>query len=211
MAFTTPRSYKTHSSVTVTSQPGPDWIQAQTVQAESLAQCCSGYWSSPPALRCYIYSRVTLGDMDTCSLAKTGTKQVAVASNETWSFIKINQLTTHDSSQSVYTFLCVLSIDFKAPLFEDYGPLKSKCPCLTYLKWLSLFTSWVRPHFNISEHCPGRHKPNEKARASRERGERKRGRKEREICCAVSVSECTEACTRVHIYVCTLSQFDYKK
>lgn len=27
----------------------PDWILAQTVRAESLAQCCSGYWSSPPA------------------------------------------------------------------------------------------------------------------------------------------------------------------
>lgn len=28
----------------------------------------------------------------------------------------------------------VLSIGFRVPLYEDYGALKSKCPCLTLLK-----------------------------------------------------------------------------
>lgn len=28
----------------------------------------------------------------------------------------------------------VLSIGFRVPLYEDYGTLKSKCPCLTWLK-----------------------------------------------------------------------------
>lgn len=58
----------------------------------------------------------------------------------------------------------VLSIGFRVHLYEDYGTLKSKCPCLTWLKWLLLFASWVRPHFTISERCPGRHKTNEKAK-----------------------------------------------
>lgn len=58
----------------------------------------------------------------------------------------------------------VLSIGFRVPLYKDYGALKSKCPCLTWLKWLLLFASWVRPHFTISQRCPGRHKTNEKAK-----------------------------------------------
>lgn len=28
----------------------------------------------------------------------------------------------------------VLSIGFTVPLYEDYGALKTKCPCLTWLK-----------------------------------------------------------------------------
>lgn len=68
----------------------------------------------------------------------------------------------------------VLSMGFRVPLYEDYGTLKSKCPCLTWLKWLLLFASWVRPHFTISERCPGRHKTNEKAKVFKGRGYERR-------------------------------------
>lgn len=69
----------------------------------------------------------------------------------------------------------VLSIGFRVALYEDYDALKCKCPCLTWLKWLLLFASWVRPHFAISERCPGRHKTNEKAKVFKGRAHERQG------------------------------------
>lgn len=148
------------------------------MQTESLAQRCSRYSSSPPVQpsKCiHKHTESYSPPFETwlSTHKKRHTNQILNPWHQLNILIHIeNHLT---SNNDVLLSICLylfygLSIGFRVPLYEDYGPLKSKCPCLTWLKWLLLFASWVRPHFTISERCPGRHKTNEKSKVFKGEG-----------------------------------------
>lgn len=146
IAFTPPSFDRTQRSVALTSQPGRVLIGHQMAALIGFCPklCWLNHWHStaldtdPAHLRCPANTHTHT--LHTCRRGHrhigkdTHTEHVSMTFNYKCSFIRISHLTANNNSfiLSICLYLLyVLSIDFKAFLFEDYGPLKSKCPCLT--------------------------------------------------------------------------------